>query len=200
MGMFDNFFRRNKKMAEGPTGESLNRNVNGGMGVTEPNELTPEQTEAAKEGIRENGERAEAFAEEYARENPDKVTLVHNDGELSEDQLATIQGGYPSENPDEREMFVEGQREAVSALGSDDPYAARARENASRASLARRYVEMGGPEDYKTLNAYLNGELTDEDLAKIVTYGGTKVDGSRSDFTDEHIEQQRDAVDSMGTR
>ena len=199
MGMFDNFFRRNKKMAEGPTGESLNRNVNGGMGVTEPNEFTPEQIEAAIEGIRESGERAEAFAEEYARENPDKVTLVH-DGELSEDQLETIQGGYPSENPDEREMFVEGQREAVSALGSDDPYVARARENASRASLARRYVEMGGPEDYKTLNAYLNGELTDEDLAKIVTYGGTKVDGSRSDFTDQHVEEQKDVVDSMGPR
>ncbi len=40
-------------------------------------------------------------------------------------------------------------------------------------------------------------ELTEEQLEQVQTYGGTNVDGSRSDFTDEHIENQEEVVRSF---
>ncbi len=40
-------------------------------------------------------------------------------------------------------------------------------------------------------------ELTEGQLEQVQTYGGTKLDGSRSDFTDDHIESQKEIIKSF---
>ena len=87
--------------------------------------------------------------------------------DLPESSFEGIQGGYPSENPVDREWFYGEQQRAVNTLG-EDPFLTRARESAARSSRATRYTELGGPEDFATFNAYLNGDLTDEQLQSIV--------------------------------
>lgn len=116
--------------------------------------------------------RAEVFRKNYdvapekeASEEPTQAVI--NDEEVNEASLDGIQGGYPSENPVDREWFYEKQQRAVNTLG-EDPFVTRARESASRAASADRYVELGGPEDFATFTAYVNGEITDEELQAIV--------------------------------
>ena len=87
--------------------------------------------------------------------------------DLSEASLGEIQGGYPSGNPVDREWFYEKQQSTVNALG-EDSFVTGARENAARSSRADRYTELGGPEDFATFNAYVNGDLTDEQLQSII--------------------------------
>lgn len=87
--------------------------------------------------------------------------------DLPESSLGEIQGGYPSENSVDREWFYEKQQSAVNGLGEDQSVT-KARESAARSSRADRYTELGGPEDFATFNAYLNGDLTDEQLQSII--------------------------------
>ena len=41
------------------------------------------------------------------------------------------------------------------------------------------------------------GELTEEQLEQVQTYGGTNVDGSRSNFSDEHEKEQENVINSF---
>ena len=179
-----NFFRRNRerKNNKGYVGrtEVFRRGYDGvpeKETTEEPKEATVADTEVKSDlgeiqgGYpSENPVDRECFNEKQQR----AVNTLGEDphlGRISEDlpesSFEGIQGGYSSENPVDREWFNEKQQSAVNAL-VEDPLVTGARESAARSSRADRYTELGGPEDYATFNAYVNGDLTDEQLQSII--------------------------------
>ena len=180
-----NFFRRNRERKNNNKGyvgrtEVFRSGYDGvpEKGTTEePKEATVADTEVKSDlGEIQGGYPSENPVDrEWFNEKQQRaVNALGEDphsGRISEDlpesSFEGIQGGYSSENPVDREWFYGEQQRAVNGLGEDQSVT-RARESAARSSRANRYTELGGPEDFVTFTAYLNGDLTDEQLQSIV--------------------------------